>query len=45
MTNYTLDPEQAPYLLGDCFPEPATRTRGIWRTLARAMEKLDGLGK
>jgi hypothetical protein len=44
MTTYTLDPEQAPYLLGDRFPEPA-RARGIWRALARGMEKLDGLGR
>jgi len=33
----------APYLLGDPFPEPPERACGIWRTLARAMEKLDGL--
>jgi hypothetical protein len=43
VTNFTLDPDQAPYLLGDPFSEPPERARGIWKTLARAMEKLDRL--
>jgi hypothetical protein len=43
VTNFTLDPSLAPYLLGDPFPEPPERARGIWKTLAKAMEKLDRL--
>jgi hypothetical protein len=41
MTNYTLDPNQAPYLLGDPFSEPPARAREHWPALAKRMEKLD----
>jgi hypothetical protein len=43
VTNPFVDPSMAPYLLGDPFPEPPERGRGIWKTLAKAMEKLDRL--